>query len=115
MGFHDWQIIEASARVGGRVHTSYLNGTRPDQYQYQEYESRLSMKSPHFNTDASFRMGPMRFPVSLTDAKTNETIEINDHKMVFQLADAINNLNGNDSSLMVNFIKWVTNYPSTKS
>lgn len=47
----------------------------------------------------------MRFPVSLTDAKTNETIEINDHKMVFQLADAINNLNGNDSSLKVNFIK----------
>jgi monoamine oxidase len=37
VGFHDWQIIEASARVGGRVHTSYLNGTKPDQYQYQEY------------------------------------------------------------------------------
>jgi hypothetical protein len=36
VGFHDWQIIEASARVGGRVHTSYLNGTKPDQYQYQE-------------------------------------------------------------------------------
>jgi hypothetical protein len=51
------------------------------------------------------RMGPMRFPVSLTDAETNETIEINDHKMVFQLADAINNYNRNDSSLMVNFIK----------
>lgn len=36
VGIHDWHIIEASQRVGGRVHTSYLNGTRPDQYQYQE-------------------------------------------------------------------------------
>ena len=35
VGFHDWQIIEASSRIGGRVHTSYLNGTKPDQYQYQ--------------------------------------------------------------------------------
>lgn len=55
VGFYDWQIIEASSRIGGRVHTAYLNGTTPDQYQYQE-------------------MGPMRFPVSLT--LDNETLEI---------------------------------------
>ena len=36
VGFHDWKIIEASSRIGGRVHTSYLNATTPDQYQYQE-------------------------------------------------------------------------------
>jgi hypothetical protein len=65
----------------------------------------LASRSSFVNTNATLRMGPMRFPVSLTDAETNETIEINDHKMVFQLADAINNYNGNDSSLMVNFIK----------
>jgi hypothetical protein len=47
VGFHDWTIVEASGRIGGRVHTSYLNGTKPDQYQYQE-------------------MGPMRFPVEVT-------------------------------------------------
>jgi hypothetical protein len=33
VGIHNWHILEASQRVGGRVHTSYLNGTRPDQYQ----------------------------------------------------------------------------------
>jgi len=50
-------------------------------------------------------MGPMRFPVSITYTETNDTIEIQDHKMVFQLADAINSLNGNDPALAVKFIK----------
>ena len=83
-GFHDWKIIEASSRIGGRVHTAYLDGTTPDQYQYQE-------------------MGPMRFPVSMTLG--NETVEINDHKMVFQLAATLNEINGNSSEYAVNFIK----------
>jgi hypothetical protein len=49
-------------------------------------------------------MGPMRFPVSLT--LDNETIEINDHKMVFQLAATLNEKNGgNDTDYAVNFIK----------
>lgn len=48
-------------------------------------------------------MGPMRFPVDLTLG--NETVEINDHKMVFQLADVLNEMNGNSSEYMVNFIK----------
>jgi hypothetical protein len=51
-------------------------------------------------------MGPMRFPVNITYS-TNDSVEINDHKMVFQLADAINNYNGNDSALVVNFIEQV--------
>ncbi|KAF4625891.1 hypothetical protein G7Y89_g12271 [Cudoniella acicularis] len=96
VGFHDWQIVEALTRVGGRVHTSYLNGTKPDQYQYQE-------------------MGPMRFPVSITYSNTNETFDISDHKMVFQLVGAINNLNGNDSALMVNSIQqfsWIQSSPN---
>lgn len=46
----------------------------------------------------------MRFPVSLT--LDNETVEINDHKMVFQLADTVNEMNGgNTSDYAVNFIK----------
>lgn len=61
VGFHDWKIIEASARIGGRVHTSYLNGTKPSDYQYQE-------------------MGPMRFPVSITYDDPAETIQIMDHR-----------------------------------
>lgn len=89
VGFHNWTIVEASGRIGGRVHTSYLNATRPDQYQYQE-------------------MGPMRFPVSITYATDPpETIAIQDHRMVFQLADVLNAQNGNVSEYKVDFIKWI--------
>jgi monoamine oxidase len=49
----------------------------------------------------------MRFPISLKDPGTNETVQILDHRMVFQLAAAINDWNGNDSSLAVNFIPWI--------
>jgi monoamine oxidase len=85
---NNWHILEASNRVGGRVHTSYLNNTKPEDYQYQE-------------------MGPMRFPVSIQYPGTNETLEIQDHKMVFQLGAAVNEMNGNESSLAVNFIPWI--------
>ncbi|KAK6439750.1 hypothetical protein LTR95_004037 [Oleoguttula sp. CCFEE 5521] len=97
VGFHDWKIIEASGRIGGRVHTSYLNGTKPEDYQYQE-------------------MGPMRFPVSITYPETNDTIQILDHRMVFQLADVLNTQNGPDYA--VKFIKWIqasANAPSSTS
>lgn len=88
VGFHDWTIVEASSRIGGRVHTSYLNGTTPDQYQYQE-------------------MGPMRFPVEIKYPDTNETLEIKDHRMVFQLAGVLNEQNGHDPDYAVNFIPWI--------
>jgi monoamine oxidase len=54
----------------------------------------------------------MRFPVNITLESTNETLEFNDHKMVFQLVDAINDFNGNDSSLKVNFIPWIMTNPN---
>ena len=97
VGFYDWEILEASGRIGGRVHTSYLNATKSDEYQYQE-------------------MGPMRFPVSIT--LDNETLQIQDHRMVFQIADELNKQNGNDSAYAVNFIKWIqasANQPSSTS
>ncbi|KAF2464066.1 uncharacterized protein BDR25DRAFT_337590 [Lindgomyces ingoldianus] len=87
-GIHDWKILEASGRIGGRVHTTYLNGSKSSDYQYQE-------------------MGPMRFPVSITDPDTNETIQILDHRMVFQLADALNRMNLHDPDYAVNFIPWI--------
>ncbi|KAK5073828.1 hypothetical protein LTR51_004411 [Lithohypha guttulata] len=93
VGIEDWHIIESSQRVGGRIRTSYLNNTEPSDYQYQE-------------------MGPMRFPVSWTDSDTNETVEIQDHKMVFQLADVLNQMNGNDPGLAVNFIPWIQSSPN---
>ena len=94
VGIHNWHIHESTQRVGGRVRTKYLNNTTPDQYQYQE-------------------MGPMRFPVAVQYAGTNETFDIQDHKMVFQLAETLNKLNGDNPSLAVNFIPWIQNSPNT--
>jgi hypothetical protein len=51
---------------------------------------------------------PMRFPVSMTYAGTNETLDIQDHKLVFQLADVLNQMNAEvDSIFQVNFIPWI--------
>jgi len=94
VGIHDWHIHESSQRIGGRIRTKYLAGSTPEQYQYQE-------------------MGPMRFPVSITYPDQNETLEINDHKMVFQLGDVLNQMNGgNTSDLAVNFINWIQSSPN---
>ncbi|RAR05452.1 L-amino-acid oxidase precursor [Stemphylium lycopersici] len=94
VGIHDWHIIESSQRIGGRIRTKYLADSTPDQYQYQE-------------------MGPMRFPVSIHYPDTNETIAIQDHKMVFQLGDVLTQMNGGpDSDLAVNFIPWIQSSPN---
>jgi monoamine oxidase len=87
VGIHNWHIYESSERIGGRIRTKYLNNTRPDEYQYQE-------------------MGAMRFPVSITYADTNETLEIQDHRMVFQLADVLNKMNADQPDLAIEFIPW---------
>jgi hypothetical protein len=56
----------------------------------------------------------MRFPLSLTDSSTNETIEINDHKLVFQLADVLNGLNAKlDPWWQVKFIPWIQSNSAT--
>lgn len=94
VGVTNWHIVESSERLGGRIRTKYLNGTGPEDYQYQE-------------------MGPMRFPVSVRYADINQTLDIQDHKMVFQLADVLNERNGNDSDLAVKFINWVQTNPNT--
>ncbi|KAL6236699.1 hypothetical protein BDW75DRAFT_249959 [Aspergillus navahoensis] len=89
VGMHNWHIHESSHRVGGRIRTQYLNNTRPDQYQYQE-------------------MGPMRFPVSITYAEQNETLEIQDHKMVFQLGKVLTEMNEKTHpELRVDFIPFI--------
>lgn len=93
VGMHNWHITESSERVGGRVRTKYLDNTSPDDYQYQE-------------------MGPMRFPVSVSYADTDEELDIQDHKMVFQLADVLNKMNKNDTDLAVKFIPWIQSSPN---
>lgn len=59
-GMTNVSIIEASQRLGGRVHTAYLSGG-PFDYSYQE-------------------MGPMRFPETVE--YFNQTYNVTDHQMV---------------------------------
>lgn len=59
-GLTNVRLIEASQRLGGRVHTEYLSGG-PFDYSYQE-------------------MGPMRFPETVK--YDNESYNITDHQMV---------------------------------
>jgi hypothetical protein len=86
-GLTNIKILEASQRLGGRVHTEYLSGS-PFDYSYQE-------------------MGPMRFPATRTFQ--NETYNITDHQMVFQLAAEMNQINKYDRNLSVDFIPWIQN------
>ncbi|CAG5182534.1 uncharacterized protein ALTATR162_LOCUS10208 [Alternaria atra] len=86
VGVHNWEIIEASDRVGGRFRTKYVGGT-------QEWAE----------------MGPMRLPHSIT-YKDGETVEYSDHQMVLQLADMLNEMNGNDPQFKIEFIPWIQHH-----
>lgn len=90
VGLHNYTIIEAAQRLGGRVHTEYF--ADKDEYQYQE-------------------MGPMRFPYSITDSITNETVKIRDSQLVFQLAAELNKVNAGNDNRTVNFIPWYQSAP----
>lgn len=53
----------------------------------------------------------MRFPVSLT--WENETLEIQDHKIVFQLASVLNEMNKDKApEREVTFYPWIQSYPN---
>ncbi|KKY16114.1 putative l-amino acid oxidase [Diplodia seriata] len=88
IGVQNWEIIEASDRVGGRFRTRYVGGT-----------------------DEWAEMGPMRLPYSVT-YKDGETLEYTDHRMVWQLADTLNAMNGNSSEWKVDFIPWIQHHPN---
>lgn len=90
-GMTNLSLIEASQRLGGRVYTAYFGD--PSDRQYQE-------------------MGPMRFPLSFTSSETNETIQIQDHQIVFQFASEVNKRNHHDPNFTVNFIKWYQKSPN---
>lgn len=94
VGIHNWKILESSERIGGRIRTAYLNGTSPEEGQYHE-------------------LGPMRFPYELTDSETNETFPFMDQRMVFQLADVLNEMNIGNKSLQVEFWDWIQSSPNT--
>lgn len=88
VGLHNWEIIEASDRVGGRFRTKYVAGT-------QEWAE----------------MGPMRLPYTVT-YKSGETLEYTDHRMTFQLVDVLNEMNGNDPKWKIDFIPWIQHHPN---
>lgn len=91
-GFTNVSILEAGQRLGGRVHTAYLSGG-PFDYSYQE-------------------MGPMRFPYTYLSPLDNKTYPINDHRLVFSLAEEMNKINGNNKNFSVDFIPWVADNPN---
>ncbi|KAK2595475.1 hypothetical protein QQS21_006815 [Conoideocrella luteorostrata] len=89
IGIHNWEIIEASDRIGGRFRTKYVGGT-------QEWAE----------------MGPMRLPYSITYKSDNSTHMYTDHHMTFQLAEWLNELNHNDPKWKVEFIDWLQHHPN---
>ncbi|KAK0664027.1 putative L-amino-acid oxidase [Cercophora samala] len=84
-GLTSVSLIEGGDRLGGRVQTVYLSGG-PFDYSYQE-------------------MGPMRVPMTLTVA--NQTYNMSDHQLVFQLVEEMNRLNEDDDDLQIGFIDWL--------
>ncbi|PBP21190.1 l-amino-acid oxidase [Diplocarpon rosae] len=90
VGIHNWTILESSDRLGGRLRTTYLNGTSPDEYQYSD-------------------LGAMRFPTAIKNHEKNETIPVMDQRLLNQLVDVLNNFNKNDTSLTIKFIPWIQN------
>lgn len=89
IGMHNWEIIEASDRVGGRFRTKFVGDT-------QEYAE----------------MGPMRLPWSITYKSDNTTHEYTDHRLTFQLADTLNKMNRNDPKYKIDFIPWIQHHPN---
>lgn len=53
------------------------------------------------------RFSPPTVPKSIRYPSTNETLEIKDHEIVFQLAAKLNELNGGNPQLSVDFIPWI--------
>lgn len=48
----------------------------------------------------------MRFPIEIFWASKNQTLPINDHKLVFDLSNYLNNKNINDPQYLINWIPW---------
>lgn len=89
IGVHNWEILEASDRVGGRFRTKFVGGT--DEYA---------------------EMGPMRLPYNITYKSDNSTHAYTDHRLTFQLADLLNEMNGHDPAYQIDFIGWIQHHPN---
>ena len=54
----------------------------------------------------------MRIPKNMTWLSTNETIPLNDHKLVFQLADTLNEMNKGNNNYTIDFIRFIQTSPN---
>ncbi|PHH60542.1 hypothetical protein CDD82_2265 [Ophiocordyceps australis] len=84
VGVHNWELLEASQRVGGRFRTRFVGGT-------QEWAE----------------MGPMRLPWRATYKSDGSRHEYSDHAMVLQLAQWLNQLNAGEAQRQIGFIPWI--------
>ncbi|KAJ0304495.1 hypothetical protein COL516b_005850 [Colletotrichum fioriniae] len=89
VGVHNWELTEASDRVGGRFRTTLVG-----------------------DTEELAEMGPMRLPYKVTHKSDNSTHECTDHQMTFQLAALLNEMNNNDPNLTIDFIPWIQHHPN---
>ncbi|KAL0934664.1 l-amino-acid oxidase [Colletotrichum truncatum] len=89
VGVHNWEIIEASDRVGGRFRTIFVG-----------------------ETEEFAEMGPMRLPYKVTYKSDNSTHEYTEHRMTFQLAEILNTMNHNDPRWKIDFIPWIQHHPN---
>ncbi|PHH66620.1 hypothetical protein CDD81_6457 [Ophiocordyceps australis] len=87
VGMHNWELVEASERVGGRFRTKFVGRTK----EWAE-------------------MGPMRLPWRVTYKSDGSTHEYSEHAMVFQLADWLNELNANKPEDKIDFIPWIQHH-----
>ncbi|KAF4778378.1 L-amino-acid oxidase [Colletotrichum scovillei] len=90
VGVHNWELLEASHQIGGRLRTIYVGDT-------QEWAE----------------MGPMRLPYKIKYKSDNATLEYSDHAMTFQLADWLNEMNQDShTDLNISFIPWIQHSPN---
>lgn len=54
----------------------------------------------------------MRFPESILNPETNETIPVNDMKLTFHLAEVMNELNKGNENFTIKFIPWIQSSPN---
>ncbi|GAO13550.1 hypothetical protein UVI_02015770 [Ustilaginoidea virens] len=87
-GFSDVHVLEASDRLGGRVHTEYLSGG-PSDYSYQE-------------------LGAMRLPNDYVDPDSGKRYNMSDTQLVLELVRELNRMNKDrDDDLRVRVVDWI--------
>ncbi|PWN25895.1 amine oxidase, partial [Jaminaea rosea] len=91
VGLHNYTLIEASQRYGGRLETEYFDEDK-DKHVYQE-------------------IGGMRFPDLLFDPISGKNLTMRDSQIVFQLGEELNRINAGNRNRSVDFIPWIQSAP----